>query len=107
MRSSPAWKPITVPPFNPDTLQHPPRTGLAAAALLAAIRAYKVVVSPYLAAGACRFTPSCSDYAAQAIGTHGALRGSWLAARRLARCQPLGGHGVDPIPEAGQRPAAR
>jgi hypothetical protein len=73
--------------------------GLVAAALLAAIRAYKVVVSPYLAAGACRFTPSCSDYAAQAITTHGAVRGSWLAARRLSRCRPWGGHGFDPIPQ--------
>jgi hypothetical protein len=72
--------------------------GLVAAALLAAIRAYKVVVSPYLAAGACRFTPSCSDYAAQAIVAHGAVRGSWLAARRLSRCRPWGGHGLDPIP---------
>jgi putative membrane protein insertion efficiency factor len=73
--------------------------GLAAAALLAAIRAYKVIVSPYLAAGACRFTPSCSDYAAQAIVTHGAVRGGWLAARRLSRCRPWGGHGFDPIPQ--------
>lgn len=67
--------------------------------LLAAIRAYKVVVSPYLAAGSCRFTPSCSDYAAQAIAVHGAVRGSWLAVRRLARCRPWGGHGFDPIPQ--------
>jgi putative membrane protein insertion efficiency factor len=57
-----------------------------------------VVVSPYLAAGACRFTPSCSDYAAQAIVAHGAMRGAWLAARRLLRCRPWGAHGFDPIP---------
>jgi putative membrane protein insertion efficiency factor len=57
-----------------------------------------VVISPYLAAGACRFTPSCSEYAAQAITTHGAVRGGWLATRRLARCRPWGGHGFDPIP---------
>ena len=88
-----------MPPSSPDTAHPPARVGLAAAALLAAIRAYKVVVSPYLAAGACRFTPSCSDYAAQAIAVHGALRGSWLAARRLARCRPMGGHGFDPIPQ--------
>ena len=87
-----------MPPSSPDTTHHHARVGLAAAALLAAIRAYKVVVSPYLAAGACRFTPSCSDYAAQAIVAHGAVRGGWLAARRLSRCRPWGGHGLDPIP---------
>ena len=99
MPSSPALKPTTVPPSNPDTPLRPVPTGLAAAALLAAIRAYKVFVSPYLAAGSCRFTPSCADYASQAIAVHGALRGSWLAARRLARCRPWGGHGFDPIPQ--------
>ena len=88
-----------MPPSSPDTTPHHARVGLVAAALLAAIRAYKVVVSPYLAAGACRFTPSCSDYAAQAIAAHGAVRGGWLAARRLARCRPWGGHGFDPIPQ--------
>ena len=91
-----------MPPSSPDTTDTTPppaRVGLAAATLLAAIRAYKVVVSPYLAAGACRFTPSCSDYAAQAIAAHGAVRGGWLAARRLARCRPWGGHGFDPIPQ--------
>jgi uncharacterized protein len=66
--------------------------------MLAALRAYKVLVSPNLPAGSCRFTPSCADYAAQAIAAHGAIRGSWLAARRLARCRPWGGHGFDPIP---------
>jgi len=99
MPSSAALKPTTVPPSNPDTPLRPVPTGLAAAALLAAIRAYKVFVSPYLAAGSCRFTPSCADYASQAIAVHGALRGSWLAARRLARCRPWGGHGFDPIPQ--------
>jgi putative membrane protein insertion efficiency factor len=72
--------------------------GLVVAAMLAALRAYKVFVSPLLPAGSCRFTPSCADYAAQAIATHGALRGGWLTARRLARCGPWGGHGFDPIP---------
>jgi uncharacterized protein len=66
--------------------------------MLAVLRAYKVLVSPLLPPGSCRFTPSCADYASQAIATHGALRGSWLAARRLARCRPWGGHGFDPIP---------
>jgi putative membrane protein insertion efficiency factor len=47
----------------------------------------------------CRFHPSCSTYAMEAIERHGAARGSWLAARRLARCQPFGGYGVDPVPD--------
>lgn len=47
----------------------------------------------------CRFYPSCSAYAVEAFERHGAARGSWLTLRRLARCQPFGGHGVDPVPE--------
>jgi putative membrane protein insertion efficiency factor len=46
----------------------------------------------------CRYLPSCSAYAEEAIETHGAWRGSWLAARRLGRCHPFGGQGVDPVP---------
>lgn len=46
----------------------------------------------------CRFVPSCSAYAADAISTHGAGRGSWLALRRLGRCRPFGSHGYDPVP---------
>jgi putative membrane protein insertion efficiency factor len=47
----------------------------------------------------CRYLPSCSEYAVEAIERHGALRGGALAARRLARCTPWGGHGVDPVPD--------
>jgi putative membrane protein insertion efficiency factor len=65
--------------------------------MLAALRVYKVVLSP-LYPGACRFLPSCSDYAAIAIREHGALKGAWLAARRLSRCHPYGGSGVDAVP---------
>ena len=49
----------------------------------------------------CRFTPSCSAYAVEALETHGAARGSWLAVRRVGRCHPWGGSGWDPVPEAG------
>jgi uncharacterized protein len=47
----------------------------------------------------CRYVPSCSEYAMQALEQHGAWRGSWLALRRLSRCHPLGGHGYDPVPD--------
>jgi uncharacterized protein len=48
----------------------------------------------------CRFVPSCSTYALEAVEQHGALRGGWLASRRLCRCHPWGGHGFDPVPPA-------
>jgi uncharacterized protein len=66
-------------------------------ALAGLIRAYQVVVSPALPA-ACRFTPSCSQYALEAVRRHGVLRGSWLAARRLGRCHPFHPGGFDPVP---------
>ena len=62
------------------------------------VRAYQVLLSP-LVGGACRFHPSCSHYAAEAVTRHGAARGGWLGLRRLARCHPFGGHGLDPVPE--------
>jgi uncharacterized protein len=62
------------------------------------IRLYQLVVSPSLGRN-CRFSPSCSAYAIGAINTHGFLRGSALAARRLGRCQPLVEGGYDPVPE--------
>jgi putative membrane protein insertion efficiency factor len=66
------------------------------------VRAYQLLVSPVLPP-ACRYLPSCSEYAAEALLEHGALRGSWLAARRLARCHPWGGSGYDPVP-SGEAP---
>ena len=51
----------------------------------------------------CRFTPSCSDYALDALSAYGATRGGWLTVRRLARCHPWGGHGWDPVPQGKHR----
>lgn len=70
---------------------------------LALIRAYKLLLSP-LFAGSCRFLPSCSEYAAEAVRTHGVIRGTALAVGRLAKCHPLGGAGLDPVP--ARRPRA-
>jgi putative membrane protein insertion efficiency factor len=61
------------------------------------IRGYQLVFSPILG-GSCRFTPSCSAYASEAIERHGALRGSVLAVKRIARCHPLCHGGYDPVP---------
>ena len=66
--------------------------------LILVLRAYKRLVSPLLGPR-CRFVPSCSEYAMQALGRHGALHGGWLALRRLARCHPLNPGGLDPVPE--------
>ena len=65
--------------------------------LILPIRGYQRFISPALPPS-CRFTPSCSAYAVEAITRHGALRGSWLAARRLVRCHPFHPGGVDPVP---------
>src|SRR5258707_11972705 len=65
--------------------------------LRAVIRAYQLLVAPVLPPG-CRYLPSCSHYAEEAIALHGPLRGSLLAARRLCRCHPWGGSGYDPVP---------
>jgi len=65
--------------------------------LLAAIGVYQQQISPHLS-NRCRFEPSCSHYAAEAVTRHGSIRGSWLTLRRLLRCHPAGRRGLDPIP---------
>jgi hypothetical protein len=67
------------------------------AVLLILVRAYRLLVSPGLPA-VCRFYPSCSAYAETALRRYGAARGSWLTARRLARCHPFHPGGIDPVP---------
>ena len=64
---------------------------------LGAIRFYQLALSPFLGSR-CRFTPTCSAYAAEAIRKWGAWKGGWLALKRIARCRPGGGHGYDPVP---------
>jgi putative membrane protein insertion efficiency factor len=67
--------------------------------LLLLLKGYKLGISPFLGQN-CRFYPSCSDYAREALITHGALRGSLLAGRRLCKCHPWNGGGIDPVPPA-------
>jgi putative membrane protein insertion efficiency factor len=71
--------------------------GAVARFLRIAIRAYQLFLSPF-SAGSCRFAPSCSHYAMEAIERHGPVSGGWMAARRLLRCNPWGGSGFDPVP---------
>lgn len=65
--------------------------------LLLLIAFYRTCISPFTPPS-CRYTPTCSEYARQAIVKYGALKGSWLALKRLLRCHPWGGSGYDPVP---------
>jgi putative membrane protein insertion efficiency factor len=75
-------------------------------------RGYKLTISPLLAwmagpGGGCRFEPSCSDYLVEAVETHGFARGSWLGVRRLGRCHPWGGQGIDLVPPRAEARSAK
>ncbi|MDW8370335.1 MAG: membrane protein insertion efficiency factor YidD [Geminicoccaceae bacterium] len=63
------------------------------------MRAYRLLLSP-VRGPSCRYLPTCSEYALEALERHGAWRGGWLALRRVARCHPWGGSGFDPVPSA-------
>ncbi len=73
------------------------RPSFAARALIKGVRGYQIILGPVLG-GSCRFHPSCSFYALDALRMHGACRGSCLTIKRLLRCHPWGGHGVDEVP---------
>ncbi|MDE6555424.1 MAG: membrane protein insertion efficiency factor YidD [Duncaniella sp.] len=70
---------------------------IVSAILILPIRFYQVCISP-LTPPSCRFTPTCSSYAIEALRRHGPVKGSWLALKRIARCHPWGGCGYDPVP---------
>ncbi|HEX6560146.1 MAG TPA: membrane protein insertion efficiency factor YidD [Longimicrobiales bacterium] len=65
--------------------------------LIGLVTVYQKAISPFTPA-ACRYTPTCSRYAQDALRKYGPLKGSWLAFRRILRCHPWGGHGYDPVP---------
>jgi len=76
--------------------------------LVLGVRLYRLILSPaktfvFGEAGRCRYTPSCSAYALEAVKTHGAIAGTWLAVKRIGRCQPWGGCGYDPVPAVKTR----
>ncbi len=89
---------MSAEPARPDGPRSP-ATGrrLPARLLILSVRAYQVVLSPLLG-GQCRYYPTCSAYAIEAIERHGAWRGAWLAARRIGRCHPFRPGGFDPVP---------
>ena len=66
--------------------------------LIQLVRIYRLAISPWLG-GNCRFDPTCSSYAIEALQVHGIFKGTWLAARRIGRCHPWGGSGYDPVPK--------
>ena len=66
--------------------------------LIFIVRLYQKFLSPFLGAQ-CRYTPTCSQYAVEALQKHGALKGGWLAFKRILSCNPWGGHGHDPVPD--------
>ncbi len=68
------------------------------APFLLLIRAYQLIISP-LTPATCRFEPTCSHYATEALKEHGVLKGTWLAIKRIGRCHPWGGSGYDPVPK--------
>jgi len=67
--------------------------------LVQLVRLYRLAISPWLGAN-CRFDPTCSSYAIEALEVHGVLKGTWLAVRRIGRCHPWGGSGYDPVPNS-------
>ncbi len=80
--------------------------GAVRVALLGLIRLYQLTLSPWIGRG-CRYEPTCSAYATEALTRFGVRRGGWLTVKRIGRCHPWGGSGYDPVPAAGVPPTGR
>src|SRR5207247_2296313 len=80
----------------------PPESAVMKYVLIGILKAYRLLISP-LYGQVCRYHPSCSAYALEAVTVHGSVKGSWLAVRRLARCHPWAAGGYDPVPPRRQR----
>ena len=93
MRPGGTFKPTTV--LHSSVLRNRPYFSVRMA--LAALRGYQLLIRPMLT-GSCRYLPTCSEYAAEAIVNYGVLRGGWLGLKRVLRCHPFGGAGLDPVP---------
>lgn len=91
-----AAPPAAAPPTAAPSPALPPQSP-AARLILGAILVYRYSLSAVLGRQ-CRFAPTCSEYAADAVRSHGALRGGWLGLKRIGRCHPWGGSGYDPVP---------
>ena len=83
--------------MSPGSRPRGPRTLSPAWVLALPVRAYRLILSPWVGFH-CRYHPTCSAYALEALATHGALRGGWLALRRIGRCHPWGPGGIDNVP---------
>lgn len=111
MTSGPAGAQPAGSPVGPDRADPsvepgaPPRPGPVAAVLILLVRGYRRFLSPLLGQQ-CRFRPTCSTYGLKALQEHGALRGSWLTVRRIARCHPFNPGGWDPVPPRRDRASA-
>lgn len=79
---------------------------LVTASLRGLVLGYRYAISPLLGVN-CRYLPGCAEYATEALERHGAVRGGWLTVRRLARCHPWGGSGLDPVPPRAHSPDCR
>ncbi len=88
------------------TEQEQSRVRPGARLLLWLIRGYQIVLSPFMG-GNCRFYPSCSHYGYEAVQVHGAVKGTWLAIKRVGRCQPFHEGGLDPVPPGVGEQAGR
>ena len=89
-----AYREVTLSPYSPGAQA---RHALLDRLMMSAIRVYQLVISPAFPPS-CRFYPTCSEYALQAIARYGALKGVWLGVKRIARCHPFHPGGYDPVP---------